>query len=405
MKRPIFQLFLFTTITLILTVAAPAQGNDANPLGVFDFDFKRLGETPADQVRALKKIGFSGATLSFGADFNAFSKEIKVDNFKVYAAHKVIYIGEKTKFNSQQISRAVDQVKSVNADLWLIILEKKGDKASASLLLKTINQVADICAKKGVRCVLYPHDNTLMESAEDAIDLLEKSKRNDLFISFHLCHEIQRVIDTAPDLVVLAFGMNDGSQGKDTELWYKPNTTGMIDALRAANPDVSIILVAEFSPNPEQANANYGLREQNRAALYDLYSTYGNMAFVDVGAVSRQIAARKKFQDFSGNCLNHPNDFMHTVYAELVMNVFEGSSIVTTKATDNCTYVVQGSPDVNWDRLQLHWGKGPAQPRCCPIQRTPVRPDIGLRRHRPRGNAKVLPSWATLNHQINDYLP
>jgi lysophospholipase L1-like esterase len=134
--------------------------------------------------------------------------------------------------------------------------------------------------------------------------------------------QIQQVIDTAPDLVVLAFGMNDGSQNKDTELWYKPNTKGMIDALRMANSNVSIILVAEFSPNPEQENANYERRAQNRAALFDLYSTYGNMAFVDVGAVSRQLAARKKFQDFSGNNLNHPNDFLHAVYADLIMNVF-----------------------------------------------------------------------------------
>ena len=171
--------------------------------------------------------------------------------------------------------------------------------------------------------------------------------------------EIQRVIDTAPDLVVLAFGMNDGSQGKDTELWYKPNTKGMIDALRAAHPEVSIILVAEFSPNPETANANYALRAQNRDALNDLYSTYGNMAFVDVGAVSRQIAARKKFQDFSGNNLNHPNDFMHAVYAELVMNVFEGARIVTTQTTDNCTYVVQGHPDASWDGYNYIGVRGP----------------------------------------------
>lgn len=129
--------------------------------------------------------------------------------------------------------------------------------------------------------------------------------------------EIQRVIDTSPDLVVLAFGMNDAS-GSIPSATYKQNTEDMIQALRTANPDVGIVLVAEFSPNPEWANAHYELRAENRAALYDLYSGYDNMAFVDVGAVSRQIAARKKFQDFSGNDINHPNDFLHAVYAYLV---------------------------------------------------------------------------------------
>ncbi len=133
--------------------------------------------------------------------------------------------------------------------------------------------------------------------------------------------EIQQVIDTAPDLVVLAFGMNDASGGVPSAT-YKQNTEGMIQALRASNPAVSIVLVAEFSPNPEMAGANYSLRAANRDALYDLYSTYENMAFVDVGAVSRQVAARKKFQDFSGNNINHPNDFLHKIYADLILNVF-----------------------------------------------------------------------------------
>jgi sugar phosphate isomerase/epimerase len=191
MKSNILKLFLPTAITLALTIVAPAQKNDANPLGTFSFDFKRLGKDPAEQVQALKKIGFSGATLTFRDNFKAFSKEVKKGDFEIYAAHQAIYIGKKTKLNTQQISRQVDQVKSVDADFWLIILEKNGDKASTDLLVETINKVADICAKKGVKCVLYPHDATLMESAEEAIEILKKTKRKDLYISFHLCHEIR----------------------------------------------------------------------------------------------------------------------------------------------------------------------------------------------------------------------
>ena len=143
MKRPIFRLSLLAAISLAFTVAAPAQSNDANPLGSFSFDFKRLGKTPSEQVSALKKIGFSGATLTFTDDFKAFSKEVKTGDFEIYAAHKAIRIGKKTKFNSQQISRAVDQVKSVNADFWLIILEKKGDKQSKILLSNKLNDIVN----------------------------------------------------------------------------------------------------------------------------------------------------------------------------------------------------------------------------------------------------------------------
>ena len=84
--------------------------------------------------------------------------------------------------------------------------------------------------------------------------------------------------------------------------------------------------MAEFSPNPEWGNANYERRKQNRDALYALYSKYDNMGFVDVGALSRKIAIRKKFQDFSGNNINHPNDYMHAIYAYLLEGVIAATA-------------------------------------------------------------------------------
>ncbi len=142
--------------------------------------------------------------------------------------------------------------------------------------------------------------------------------------------EIKQVIDTKPDLVVLAFGMNDGS-GKMPTQTYKSNIEAMMKALRVSNPNVSIILVAEFSPNPDWAASNYPLRAKNRDALEELHKQYGNTAFVDVGMVSRRIAEKKKFQDFSGNNLNHPNDFLNAIYADLVLKVLNGKRISVAK--------------------------------------------------------------------------
>ncbi len=138
--------------------------------------------------------------------------------------------------------------------------------------------------------------------------------------------EIKQVVSTTPDLVVLAFGMNDGS-GKMPTQTYKSNIEGMMKALRVANPNVSIILVAEFSPNPEWPAANYPLRAKNRDALEELHKQYDNTAFVDVGMVSRRIVEKKKFQDISGNNLNHPNDFLNAIYADLVLKVLNGKRV------------------------------------------------------------------------------
>ena len=188
---------LLVGVVFALTPMASAQ--KANPLGVFEFDFQRLGKSPQTQVQALKKIGFSGATLTFHGDrkkvdakFAAFRKEIKAGKFQVYAAHYPIKIGKNNKAATEKrVTWAIDKVKSVGADFWLILRAEDGQKVPRAKLLSTVNMVADICAQKKVPCIIYPHDMTLIESAEEAITLVKQSKRNDLFISLHLCHEIR----------------------------------------------------------------------------------------------------------------------------------------------------------------------------------------------------------------------
>ena len=133
---------------------------------------------------------------------------------------------------------------------------------------------------------------------------------------------IGTLTNMAPDLVVLAFGMNDIFYGITTAE-YRTNMTTMIETLRQHNPDVGIILVAEWSPSTDWQNAAYAQRADNRDVLFDLYDQYGNIAVVDVGAISRPIAAIKKFQDLSSNDINHPNDYFYWVYADVLYEVFD----------------------------------------------------------------------------------
>ncbi len=170
---------------------------EINPLGTFDFDLDRIGKNPEEQVEALTKMGFSGVTLRFDDGgrkvderFNQFQKIVKAGDIKVYAAHFVLKLEPNGKLPIKRIKEAVKQAKSVDADFWLIILAQKNGVSRAEVL-KAINQCADLCKKESVKCIIYPHDNTLIESTEEAVSLIEESQRKDLFVSFHLCHEIR----------------------------------------------------------------------------------------------------------------------------------------------------------------------------------------------------------------------
>ena len=58
---------------------------------------------------------------------------------------------------------------------------------------------------------------------------------------------IGKVIEAKPDLVILAFGMNDSAGRPAKE--YQANIQAMIDAVRKARPDTEFILVATMLGN------------------------------------------------------------------------------------------------------------------------------------------------------------
>jgi len=133
--------------------------------------------------------------------------------------------------------------------------------------------------------------------------------------------QMAKLTETNPDLAIIAFGMNDAGrlnhQGRNDG--YEKNTRGIIEGLRKDNPKIDIILVANMLPNKDFKPyiGHFG----NRDRLYKLAKEFDRIAVADVMAVTEELLKRKKFSDISGNNLNHPNDFLHRVYAEVILTV------------------------------------------------------------------------------------
>jgi len=124
-----------------------------------------------------------------------------------------------------------------------------------------------------------------------------------------------------PDLVVIAFGMNDSGRSdfESKSDNYEKAIKEIIDQLRSHNASVEIVLVANMlSNNDFKPHAGHF---ENRSRLYKIAQVYENIAVADVMAFTEFLLKRKKFSDISGNNLNHPNDFLHGLYAEVILNV------------------------------------------------------------------------------------
>ncbi len=135
---------------------------------------------------------------------------------------------------------------------------------------------------------------------------------------------IQKVIDAKPDLVILAFGMNDDPAGRSAES-YQANIKAMVDAVRKANPQTEFILVASMLGNPDWTLIHPELFPQYRDALAELCGS--GVALADLTSIWTWLLKHKRYWDLTGNGVNHPNDFGHRVYAEVLSTLLIDSSM------------------------------------------------------------------------------
>lgn len=128
---------------------------------------------------------------------------------------------------------------------------------------------------------------------------------------------LTRIPDVAaakPDLVILAFGMNDSSGRTAAE--YKSTMLAMIKAVRETQPQAEFILVASMLGNRDWVTLKHELFPQYQKALQEL--TEPGIALADMTSIWTEMLNRKQDWDLTGNGVNHPNDFGHRVYAQVL---------------------------------------------------------------------------------------
>lgn len=128
---------------------------------------------------------------------------------------------------------------------------------------------------------------------------------------------IDKVNAQNPDLVVIGFGMNEVNTLGPS---FQQSLKRMISAVRAVHPEAEFVLVSSMLPNRD-ANAfkNQQLEAQEEA-MYQLAEEYEGVAVTPVNRMFRSLEEMGKvYTDYTGNNLNHPNDFSIRLYAQTLL--------------------------------------------------------------------------------------
>jgi len=125
---------------------------------------------------------------------------------------------------------------------------------------------------------------------------------------------VDTVAEAGPDLVLIAFGMNDSAGRPAAEFQAKIAAT--IQGIREKRPGAEFILIATMVGNPAWVTLKQELFPQYRDALAKLCGP--GVALADVTTIWGEFHKLKHDWDHTGNGVNHPNDFGHRVYAQVI---------------------------------------------------------------------------------------
>ncbi|MHB9032663.1 MAG: SGNH/GDSL hydrolase family protein [Anaerolineae bacterium] len=155
---------------------------------------------------------------------------------------------------------------------------------------------------------LYPQANIISENGATGGDA-----------SFQGVQRLEeKVLTRNPDLVLIAFGMNDLRTPREV---FIKNMMEIIQQIRARTA-AEIMLVSTFPPNPDWIYAS-GNSDEIAEATEALAKDAG-CAYADVHSVWKRVLQRKNLPSLLGNNINHPNNFGHWLYLQALLAAFPG---------------------------------------------------------------------------------
>ena len=128
----------------------------------------------------------------------------------------------------------------------------------------------------------------------------------------------EQVAKYKPDLLVLAFGMNEGNKSGEE---YREHISAIIETGKKANPEMETLLVSTMYANAQAKSVWF---DQPRFEPFLLSLEQLGIAVAPMSSVHGAILKRKQYRDTTGNNVNHPNDYLHRVYAMTLLKTLCG---------------------------------------------------------------------------------
>jgi sugar phosphate isomerase/epimerase len=207
------------SLCLLATFSIHAQSLK-NDFFVFDNGAGRGAWIPEKQAKTLADLGYAGigytGTENLDERLAAFEKH-GVRVFNIYVA---CYLDKEISY-SDELVEAIKRLAGTDVVIWLTVQGKSTDDKA----VRIVREIADLVAASNLKVVLYPHAGFYVADIEDALRITKKVNRENLGVTFNLCHELMagneakfdELLERAlPELLVISINGADHTGGWDT---------------------------------------------------------------------------------------------------------------------------------------------------------------------------------------------
>ncbi|MEM1223953.1 MAG: sugar phosphate isomerase/epimerase family protein [Verrucomicrobiota bacterium] len=217
---------LRVTLQLLFFLALSAS---ARPLFPLDNAFKDDSTPFAEQAALLKEMGYPGVVTELKTYSDEWGVALAEAGLDIHATYIVLKPSKKGIVIPKNVGSHLANFKGTDTRVWVTIAKHKKFEASEEQVLEAILKVADIAQTNGLKTVVYPHYNFLVDTNATALRLVSSAAREDVGVAFTLCHYLKQedpemleatLSQAAPHLMAVQVNGADAN-GKETGDWSR----------------------------------------------------------------------------------------------------------------------------------------------------------------------------------------
>ncbi|MEX2232604.1 MAG: sugar phosphate isomerase/epimerase [Cyclobacteriaceae bacterium] len=184
-------LIFFILISFCFTSHLSAQKLQEHPFFVFNNGVNdEKYNTPEKQVRLLKSFGYDGMEMKGIDGIQETIQALDKHGLKLYTIYININLDDEQPYD-KRLREVFSMIKGTSAMPWFYITSKKFKPSSEEndiIAVPILQEIADMAREYGVKVMIYPHVNFWVDNVEDALRVAAKVDRDNLGLTFNLCH-------------------------------------------------------------------------------------------------------------------------------------------------------------------------------------------------------------------------